>query len=99
MMSEHTIDEVIDLALSLMERDVSGEAGVLSAWIMDNLVYVLDEYRAGQASTCEVQGYDVLRIGGQIAVATVKAKLLDADGARRLACALLRAAEAADMEI
>jgi hypothetical protein len=91
-----TIDEALNTALNLLERGAMGETELVATWIVDNLVHVLDEHRAGDVSRCNVAGYDVLRVGDQIAVTTLKAQIMDSQQARMLAAALLRAAEAVD---
>lgn len=91
-----TIDEALDTALNLLERGVVNETELVATWLVDSLVHVLDEYRAGECSRCNVAGYDVLRIGQQITVTALEAKIMTSDQARMLAAALLRAAEQAD---
>lgn len=91
-----TLDETINTALDLLERGGSHEAEFISEWVVDNLVHVLDEYRSGECTRCAVAGYDVLRIGEQIIVTTMEAKVMSPEQARMLASALLRAAEAGD---
>lgn len=95
-----TIDEAIDTALNILERGTYShqEVGLVSTWFVDNLVHILDEYRAGECSRCTVSGYDVIRVGDQLAVVNSEGQILNSEGARRLAAALLRAAEAADHE-
>lgn len=91
-----TFDQAIDTALALLERGAADDVEVLASWVVDNLVHILDEYRSGELSTCEVSGYDVCRVGEQIIVAVPRAQVMDSEQARMLAAALLRAAEAAD---
>ncbi len=91
-----TIDDVIDGALDLLERDAPGVVGDVAAWVVENLVHELDVYSTGIVATCDVNGYEVCRVGEQIAVSLVDPKVMDANAARKLATALLRAAEAAD---
>ena len=92
-----TIDEAIDTSLDLLESDlVAGRVEQVVTWVVDNLVCELDVLTAGQISKCEVSGYDVCRIGEQIAVVSRRSEVMDSHEARRLAVALLRAAEAAE---
>ena len=94
-----SIDETLDLAITLLEGGAVGDVEHLASWVVDNLVHVLDEYRSGSLSRCEVAGYDVCRAGEQIIIAVPKAQVMSAEQARMLAAALLRAAEAADQEL
>ncbi len=90
------IDETIDLAITLLERGATGDTEQLATWIVDNLVHVLEEWRSGSISRCDVSDYSVLRVAERVAVTTPKVQLMNAEQARMLAAALLRAAEAAD---
>ncbi len=92
------IDEALDTALNILERGTAcrEEVELVSTWLVDTLVHVLDEYRLGECSRCDISDYSVVRIGDQIAVMNPEGRILDSEGARRLAAALLRAAEAAD---
>ncbi len=96
---ESTIDETIDLALTLLEDGTDFQTEKLATWIMDNLVHVLDEYQTGPLSRCMVAGYDVCRVGDKVIATTTKSEVMDSEEARMLAAALLRAAEAADQEL
>lgn len=93
-----SIDEAIDLSLDVLERDDGGDSGALASWIVDNLVHVLDEYRAGESSMCVVSSYCVTRVMDKIVVVAPKSDVMDSEEARMLAATLLRAAEAADQE-
>ncbi len=94
-----SIDEAIDTALDLLETDSCGPAEKTVLWVVDSLICELEVSKAGWISKCEVAGYDVCQIGEQIAVITTRAEAMDSRAARRLAVALLRAAEAADQEL
>ena len=90
------LDIVLDTALNLLERGVTGEIELIAGWIADSLVHELDEYRSGESSVCQVAGYEVCRIGDQLIVAIRDPQVMSSEQARMLATALLRAAEAAD---
>lgn len=93
-----TLDEAIDTSLDLLESDLAaGRVEQVVTWVVDNLVCELDVLTTGHVSKCEVSGYDVCRIGEQIAVVMKDARVMDSHNARRLAVALLRAAEAAEL--
>lgn len=91
-----TIDEAIDTALDLLETDTSGQAEKVVLWLVDNLICELEVHQSGSVSRCDVAGYQVCRVGEQIAVFVPNARVLDSHAARELAVALLRAAEAAE---
>jgi len=94
-----TIDETLDLAITLLERGATGDTEQLASWVVDNLVHVLDELRSGSLSVCEVANYKVCRVGEQIGIVVrEKPDLMRSEQARMLAAALLRAAEMADLE-
>lgn len=100
MDEEVTIDEAIDTSLDLLESNSAvGRVERVVTWVVDNLICELDLLTAGSVSRCTVGGYEVMRVGEQIAVGLGAAGVLDSQGARRLAVALLRAAEAADKEL
>lgn len=101
MDEEVTIDEAIDTSLDLLESDSAvGRVEKVVTWVVDNLICELDVLECGALSRCTVSGYDVCRVGAQLGVIvmTPRAELMDSQAARRLAVALLRAAEAADKE-
>lgn len=96
MSDSPNIDEAIDTALTLLERGVTDEVELVSTWIVDNLVHIMDMYKAGHVSTCSVAGYEVCQIGDQIALTLTDPQVMTSEQARKLGAALLRAAEAAD---
>lgn len=100
MDSTPTMDEAIDSALDLLETDQDeGDVANVVTWVTDNLICELDQYQNGNASRCAVGGYEVCRIGEEIIILAPRTEVLDSFEARRVAVALLRAAEAADSAI
>jgi hypothetical protein len=90
------IDEVLDTALDVLERDEGGASGVLAQWLVANVVHKLNELQSENKTICVVEDYAVCRVGSKILLGAVDESILSAAGARLLATALLRAAEAAD---
>ncbi len=97
MLNSPSIDEVIDDALDLLESEKYPNDKLIT-WITDNLICTLDTYQDPNnwTSRCDVSGYEVVRVGPQIIILAPKTEVLDSWEARRLAVALLRAAENAD---
>lgn len=95
-METPTIDEALDRALDCLEHGCEHDTEYLATWLVDNLVCVLDEYRAGACSRCDVAGYEVTRVGEQIIILNRRAEVMNSEQARMLAAALIRAAEASE---
>lgn len=98
-MSELSFDEALDLSLDLLETGANEDTEALATWVVDNLVHILDEYRSGACSRCDVAGYEVVRVADRIIIMNHRSEIMGSNQAKMLASALIRAAEAADQEL